>query len=156
MRGAGLFNPVPAGLWCDSSTGPARGLFGGGAGVWLGRERLVCHFELWAKPCMELVGRASGVGLGVRLHIEFVFCDVVCAYLLGVFIAGIVGATKCVEPITRECLLCANLADMGAGAVHPLQWFGSVAGVALALHRVDVCDLTFNGCWQRQFARNLK
>ena len=93
---------------------------------------------------MELDERASGVGLGVRRRTGPIFCNALCAYLLGVFNACFVGAAKRVEPIARERVLCPNPADLGAGPVYSIQRFGAVARLVVALYRVVLCHLAFD------------
>ena len=86
---------------------------------------------------MELDERASGVGLGVRRRTGPIFCDALCAYLLGVFNACFAGAAKRAEPIARERLFRTNLANVGAGPLRTLSWLGAMAGLVVALCRID-------------------
>ena len=119
MRSPWLFDPMPAWLWRDSPIWPATFLFVSGAGFWFGCERVICGLELWPQPCLELVGRSRGVGLGVWMRVEPIFRDAFFPHLLGVFVVRVVGTTKCAEPVARERLLRPNLADLGAGSIHP-------------------------------------
>ena len=52
---------------------------------------------------------------------------------MDLLIAGRVGPAKRAQPITRERLLCTNLANLGAGQICSLSWLGAMVGMVVAL-----------------------
>ena len=86
---------------------------------------------------MDLAGFSRGVGFGFWMCHRFDVFAVVDPYRLDVFIAGRAGAAKRAEPIARERLFRTNLANVGAGPLRTLSWLGAMAGLVVALCRID-------------------
>lgn len=78
-----------------------------------------------------------GLGLAVVLAILFLVLPRRSARRAG--LAGADDSSRAAQPGACRSLLCPDIANLGAGALHPFSWCGAVAGLDLALCRFVVC-----------------